>query len=87
MTSRSRNLALAAALALACAVPAGAAGARPRVMADGYSRPAEQVLADARKASGGTGWNLLRGLHETGHDVRPGGDVRFETWVDPLRYG
>lgn len=87
MTSRSRNLVLAAALALACAVPAGAAGARPRVMADGYSRPAEQVLADARKASGGTGWNLLRGLHETGHDVRPGGDVRFETWVDPLRYG
>lgn len=60
---------------------------KPRIMADGYSRSAEEVLAEARKASGGAGWNLLRGIHVAGRELRPGGDVRFETWVDPLRYG
>ncbi len=64
-------------------------------MADGYSRPAEQVLTDARNATGGAGWNMLRGIHVTGHINAPtsaptnasGGAVRFETWSDPLRYG
>jgi hypothetical protein len=37
----------------------------------------------ARAASGGAGWNLLRGWHETGHDgARP-----YEAWFDTLRYG
>lgn len=92
MTPFARILTLAATLALgAPLVLAGTADAKGhgkgRVMADGYSRPAEQVLAEARKASGGAGWNLLRGIHETGHQTAPGGDIRFETWVDPLRYG
>jgi hypothetical protein len=88
MTPFARTLTLTAALALGApfllAGPAWAAShGKGRIMADGYSRPAEEVLAEARKASGGPGWNLLRGIHETGHQ----GDVRFETWVDPLRYG
>jgi hypothetical protein len=88
MTPFLRTLALAAVLAMSVT---GAAHAKShgkgRVMADGYSRPAEQVLADARKASGGAGWNMLRGIHTTGHMTGPGGDVRFEAWADPLRYG
>ncbi|MGZ3403341.1 MAG: hypothetical protein ACXWKN_08940 [Phenylobacterium sp.] len=88
MTSLSRTLALAGAVALAASAHVHAKShAKGRIMADGYSRPAEAVLAEARKASGGAGWNLLRGIHVTGHEIRPGGDGRFETWVDPLRYG
>jgi hypothetical protein len=75
---------LLAAAVLAAGAPAQAAShGKARVMADGYSHPAEQVLAQARKATGGAGWNLLRGIHTTGHE----GAVRFETWTDPLRYG
>src|SRR5204863_4838769 len=48
-----------------------------------YTRDALRVLAQARAATGGSGWNMLRGVHETG--VR--GGVRYERWVDPLRYG
>jgi hypothetical protein len=88
MTSLPRILALAAALTVAATAPAHAKShGKGRIMADGYSRPAEEVLALARKASGGGGWNLLRGIHVTGHEVHPTGDIRFETWVDPLRYG
>jgi hypothetical protein len=88
MTSFPRTLALAGAIALAATAHVQAKGhGKGRVMADGYSRPAEEVLAEARKASGGAGWNLLRGIHVSGHELRPGGDVRFESWVDPLRYG
>jgi hypothetical protein len=88
MTSLARILILAGAIALAASAPVHAKShSKGRVMADGYSRPAEEVLAQARKASGGAGWNLLRGIHVTGHEARAGGDVRFETWVDPLRYG
>jgi hypothetical protein len=76
------------ALAIAAVCPAHAKShGKGRIMADGYSRPAEEVLTEARKASGGAGWNMLRGIHTTGHETRAGGDVRFETWVDPLRYG
>ena len=51
--------------------------------AQGYSPAAQRVLAQARKAAGGTGWNMLRGWHETG----TAGGVAYERWVDPLRYG
>lgn len=47
------------------------------------SPAAQRVLDRARAASGGAGWNQLRGLHEIGQD----GGERYETWVDPLRYG
>lgn len=51
--------------------------------AQGYSRAAEQVLARAFAATGGSGWYLLRGWRETGRE----GGVAYERWVDPLRYG
>jgi hypothetical protein len=89
MTSPARNLALALGLLLTAAAQADAKGHGR--MADGYSRPAEQVLADARNATGGAGWNMLRGIHTIGHLNAPpgasGGTIRFETWSDPLRYG
>ncbi|HEY8574006.1 hypothetical protein [Phenylobacterium sp.] len=47
------------------------------------SAAAAQVVARHRAASGGSAWNQLRGLHETG--VEDG--VRYEAWYDPLRYG
>ncbi|HEY3696855.1 hypothetical protein [Phenylobacterium sp.] len=64
---------LAAAL---CAVAASTAQAQ--------NAPAAQRVFDrARAASGGPGWNRVLGWHETGVD----GDVRYERWVDPIRYG
>src|SRR5690606_25580715 len=58
---------------------AGLAGA-----ADAQVAPAAQrVLDRARGASGGPGWNALRGLHEVGLES----GVRYERWIDPLRYG
>ena len=47
------------------------------------SPAAQNVLDRARSASGGVGWNQLRGLHEVGQD----GGQRYEKWLDPLRYG
>lgn len=47
------------------------------------SPDAQRVLNRARAASGGAGWNMLRGLHEVGQDD----GVRYERWLDPLRYG
>jgi hypothetical protein len=41
------------------------------------------VFDRARAASGGAGWNRLRGWHEVGQD----GGVRYERWIDPIRYG
>lgn len=70
-----RALALALGLALACA--SGMAEAQ------GYSAAARRVLNQARAATGGAGWNMLRGWHETGSQ----GGVRYETWLDPVRYG
>jgi hypothetical protein len=67
---------LAAGLALAAALSAGAAHAQ-------YARPAQTVINRARAASGGNGWNYLRGWHETGTD----GGVAYDRWLDPLRYG
>ncbi len=49
----------------------------------GYSPAAQRVLAQARAASGGAGWSLLRGWHETGHL----GAAKYESWFDTLRYG
>ena len=69
-----RKLLLGFGLALALATAAGA---------QGYSPAAQRVLARARAAAGGAGWNGLRGWHETG---RLGG-VAYEAWLDPLRYG
>ena len=84
-----RQPVLAAALALACAfVPLSAplAALRPahaRAPAQGYSRAAERVLTQARAASGGEGWSMLRGWRETGRE----GGVAYDAWFDPLRYG
>jgi hypothetical protein len=64
-------------LALAAAALASTA------QAQGYSRDASRVLHQARAASGGDGWNLLRGWRETGVQD----NVRYETWIDPVRYG
>ena len=52
-------------------------------LAQGYSRSAQRVLAEARAAAGGAAWNRLRGWHEVGR--RDG--VAYEAWYDPLRYG
>lgn len=51
--------------------------------AQGYSRAAERVLSRAFAATGGSGWYLLRGWHETGRQ----GGVAYESWIDPVRYG
>jgi hypothetical protein len=81
MTAPMLKLALAAALAGVC-LTASPALAR-KAAAIGYSRDAEKVLADAREASGGAGWYVLRGWHETGHVA----GVAYERWFDPLRFG
>jgi hypothetical protein len=70
-----RSFLLGASLSLA-ALPATA-------MTQGYSRAAARVLAAGRAASGGAGWNSLRGWHEVG--TRSG--VPYEAWLDPVRYG
>jgi hypothetical protein len=44
---------------------------------------AQRVLDRARAASGGAGWNLIRGVHETGQDA----GQPYEAWFDPLRFG
>jgi hypothetical protein len=80
MTPRIRTLAWTLSLLAACA-PASAVQAEARVQ--GYSRAAQKVLVQARTASGGAGWNFLRGWHETGHE----GGLAYEAWLDPLRYG
>lgn len=86
MTWLARYLGLAV-FAAACATAYGPADAKAhgkvRVMADGYSRAALQVLARARAASGGSGWNMLRGWHIAGRQ----GAARFEIWIDPVRFG
>jgi hypothetical protein len=74
MTSFPRKLAVAVGLALTCA----ATGAHAQ-----YSRAAQQVIVRGRTAAGGASWNMLRGWHETGRQ----GGVRYESWLDPLRYG
>jgi len=79
--SRLRKLALAASLVLAGL--AAAVGAQAEARGQGYSRDAQRVLSQARTASGGAGWNFLRGWHETGRD----GAAAYEAWLDPLRYG
>ena len=79
MKSSNRTLALALALALGLALACAAVGAH----AQGYSKAAQAVLARARAASGGSGWNFLRGWHETGKE----GGAAFESWFDPLRLG
>lgn len=74
MNRPMRKLFLGFGLALAFAASAAA---------QGYSPAAQRVLTKARAAAGGSGWNLLRGWHETG---RANG-VAYEAWLDPLRYG
>jgi hypothetical protein len=76
--SLRRLLALIALLASCLAVAGHPTSARAQ-----YSPPAERVLGRAFAATGGKGWYVLRGWHETGR--RDG--VAYETWIDPLRYG
>lgn len=73
---RLRRVAAAVFAAVLCATVASAAQAQ-------NAPAAQRVLDRARAASGGAGWNALRGWHETGRD----GAVRYERWVDPIRYG
>jgi hypothetical protein len=90
MTSPLRKLAFAAPLAAAVLAAAGLAGqaearghSHSSAAAIGYAPAAWRVIAQARTASGGAGWNLLRGWHETGRE----GQAPYEAWLDPLRYG
>ncbi|MDE2487714.1 MAG: hypothetical protein KGO51_09970 [Alphaproteobacteria bacterium] len=76
---RSPNLALTSAVILALVLAFASVAAQAQV----YSAEAQRVLAQARAASGGAGWYSLRGWHEVG---RKGG-VRYEAWLDPVRYG
>ena len=81
MTSPLRPLVLWLGLALALCAADGAQAQ--------YSRPAQRVLSQARAATGGAGWNYLRGCHETGRQTT-GEDAEgqaYERWLDPLRYG
>lgn len=84
-----RQPVLAVALALACALApltaplAARHPAHAHAPAQGYTRTAERVLTQARTASGGEGWSMLRGWHETGRE----GASPYEAWFDPLRYG
>jgi hypothetical protein len=88
---RCVTVGLALVFALAGA-PAGAHAARHSKPPQGYSAAAQAVLAQARAAQGGSGWNLLRGWRETGHigpALAHGGavGVPYESWFDILRYG
>jgi hypothetical protein len=74
MTDRRSLLIAAAGLALPAAKTKDAIG---------YSKPALDVIAAARKATGGPGWDMLRGWHEMG---REGGGA-YQAWLDPVRYG
>jgi hypothetical protein len=59
------------------------AGLAQAAQAQGYSRAAAQVISQAFAASGGSGWYLLRGWHESGRL----GDQPYQRWIDPVRYG
>jgi hypothetical protein len=84
MTSPYRKLAVAAGLAFACwSAVAPTAQGKTKAPQQGYTRDAQRVLAQARAASGGAGWSLLRGWHESGRQ----GGLPYESWSDTLRYG
>lgn len=52
--------------------------------ADAQNAPAAQRVFDrARAATGGPGWNTLRGLHQVGEVA----GHRYERWTDLVRYG
>lgn len=52
--------------------------------AEAQNSPAAQRVIDrARAATGGSGWNRLRGLHEVGEV----GGLSYQRWIDPVRYG
>jgi len=70
-------------LFLVLAVAAAVSASAPAALAERYAPAALKVLAQARAATGGAGWNRLRGWHETGRD----GGLRYEAWLDPIRYG
>lgn len=57
---------------------AGGGGAQAQ-----HAPAVQRVLDRARAASGGAAWSKLAGLHETGLE----GGLRYERWVDLLRYG
>jgi hypothetical protein len=59
-----------------------AAGSAP-ARAQSYSPQVQRVVTRAFAATGGSGWYLLRGWHETGRI----GDSPYERWIDPVRYG
>src|ERR1700744_1790225 len=77
MTSTRRTILRAAAFGLALGAVAGSAAQAQ------YARPAQQVISGARAASGGHGWDYLRGWREAGTDD----GKAYERWLDPLRYG
>lgn len=75
MTIPFGRMAAAALGALALAA-AGAAQAQ-------HSAAVQRVLDRARAASGGAAWTRIAGLHEVGSEA----GLRYERWVDLLRYG
>jgi hypothetical protein len=58
-------------------------GVAAEASAQGYSPAAKQVIERARQASGGAGWNEVRGYAEKGKL----GGVQYRAWYDPVRYG
>lgn len=77
-----RKLIAVLAAALACAIaPAGSITTAHAQAA--YSSQAQQVINQARAATGGGAWNVIRGMYEIGQQ----GGVRYERWADPIRYG
>ncbi|MDB5448048.1 MAG: hypothetical protein JWQ97_3365 [Phenylobacterium sp.] len=78
MLTRLRLILIALAAA-AATLAQGVQGAQ----AQGYSRQTAQVISQAFAATGGSGWYLLRGWHETGRE----GGLAYERWIDPVRYG
>ena len=82
----SPKLLLAAAVGLASALLAtfASAAAKPGPpVAAGPDAKARDVIAQAKAAMGGDAWDKLPGWHEVG--VHNG--ARYETWLDPQRYG
>lgn len=67
---------LLAAMTAAVLVSGGSAQAQ-------HAPDVKRVLDRARAASGGAAWSKVAGLHEVGSET----GLRYERWVDPLRYG
>lgn len=59
---------------------ASAATADPAIQAD-------QLLGQAKAATGGAAWDKIQGWHERGVIARAGGETSYEIWLDVHRQG